>query len=80
LDLIAACKQIKESNIGITHILSSGGKETAMLGSDILLKMKTILGSKIGLIAAGKITFENLDELHQILQLRHYHGRRLLSF
>ena len=79
-DLIAACKKINDSQLNISHILSSGGKSTAALGCEQLIEMKKILNPKTKLIAAGKITYENLEELHHKVQLEHYHGKRILNF
>lgn len=60
-------------------ILSSGGQPTAFEGLKTLQKMKDKCSSKINLIAAGKITFENIDNLHKDLLLRHYHGRNIVK-
>ena len=79
-DLLAACKKINDSQVNITHLLSSGGESTAAQGSEQLIEMKKILHPKTKLIAAGKITYENLKELHHKIQLEHYHGKRILNF
>ncbi|NNE14086.1 MAG: copper homeostasis protein CutC [Saprospiraceae bacterium] len=63
----------------VTSILSSGQQKTAFEGVECLLKMKKSCGKRINLIPAGKITANNVDQLHEILGLRHYHGRKIVS-
>ena len=60
----------------IDTVLTSGTKATALDGVDILLKMKSICGNKI--MPGGKVTASNLQQLHELLQLEWYHGRRIV--
>lgn len=63
---------------GIKSVLTSGGKSTANEGMDILRQMLDMAGDDIEIIPAGKITFENVDALHETLQAKVYHGRRIV--
>ena len=74
-------KQIEElSKIdGISTILSSGGKATAKEGISTLKNMIAIAGNKLEIMPAGRVTNKNLDEIHQSIGARAYHGRRILG-
>ncbi len=63
----------------IASILTSGGATTAMEGKDVIKKMLQVSEGKINIIAAGKITNQNLDEIHQLIGAREYHGRRIVG-
>lgn len=79
-DLNRALEMLIEAN-DVQFVLSSGGQKTAVAGQTQLGQMRDMLAaaeSSIGLIAAGSITADNLPELHQILGLRHYHGKRVV--
>lgn len=75
------CGEIKKlSGIkGVKSILSSGGKNTATEGLKTLNKMKD-LGDKLNLeiIAAGKITHNNIYDLKQKSSITSFHGRRIV--
>ena len=62
----------------ITGILTSGGAKTAQEGSKTLLKMLKIATDKLEIIPAGKITRNNLEELHTLLHAKAYHGRKIV--
>jgi copper homeostasis protein len=61
----------------ITSILTSGGAATAMEGKDVIKKMLQASKRKINIIAAGKITDQNLAEIHQLIGAHEYHGRKI---
>ena len=64
----------------VKYILSSGGASTADEGSGTLLKMKSLLAdTSTRLIAAGKVTNNNLSHLHKRLGLEYYHGRKIVG-
>lgn len=63
---------------GIYSILSSGGKPTAREGLETLKRMMEV-SDTIQILAAGKITNENLHEIHAELNTTAYHGRRILG-
>ena len=63
---------------GITHVLTSGGAATAQQGIDTLRSMLEVAGT-IELIVAGRVTNENLGNLHASLGARAYHGKRIVG-
>ena len=76
-DLLTEVKALR--NISNVHfILTSGGAPDAELGSDMLVKMQKTAGKKITIIAAGKITKENIDRLITKTGIKIYHGRRIV--
>ncbi len=77
-DILYAVKQLK--NIGVDRILTSGGEPTAVEGSELLLKMIEIAGDQMRIIVAGKVTWENFDEIRELIPSSDYHGRRLVNF
>ncbi len=73
----AAVRVLKDIS-GVTSILSSGGRATAMEGKEILARMKTAAGESLTVIAAGKITPRVLPELTAYLGAGEYHGRAIV--
>lgn len=63
----------------VTHILTSGGAETAMRGMQVIRDMNEITGTKINIIAAGSILESDIVQHHELLNLNHYHGRRIVG-
>ncbi|MFZ5939404.1 MAG: copper homeostasis protein CutC, partial [Bacteroidota bacterium] len=63
---------------GVGSVLSSGGRATAEEGAGILQQMVQLAGERIEVIAAGKITPENLHRLHGMIQAPAYHGRKIV--
>lgn len=61
----------------VDTILTSGGKATAREGIDEILKMKSVFKGNI--MAAGKITYDQLPMVHDALSLSWYHGRNILA-
>lgn len=64
---------------GIDTILTSGGCETASEGKEVLREMQKICRDRIELMPAGKITENNVEELHQFIGAKAYHGRRIVG-
>ena len=60
----------------VDTILTSGGQRTALEGIDQILKMKSVFERDI--MAAGKITNDQLPALNNALGLTWYHGRNIL--
>ena len=60
----------------VDTILTSGGKRTVMEGMEEILKMKEVFGKDI--MAGGKVVKGNVEELHERLGLRWYHGRAIV--
>jgi len=77
-DILQSVIQLK--TIGIDRILSSGGEITAIEGSETLLKMIEIAGDQMKIIVAGKVTWENFEEIKNLIPSDEYHGRRLVKF
>ena len=76
-NIFQACETIKKHQLA-DFILSSGGKDTALEGANVLLRMQEIVGNEIQVIAAGKITDQNLNEVLLKTQLTYFHGRRIV--
>lgn len=62
---------------GITRILTSGGKPTAKEGAHTIRQMIAVAGDQITIIAAGRITRVNVDEIARITGASELHGRRI---
>ncbi len=63
---------------GVDGILTSGGEPTARQGAQTLQKM-VASQKQIRIIAAGKITNENLDEMVALIGASQYHGKRIVG-
>ena len=63
----------------ITHILSSGKQPTALEGSALLREMIRSAGDRFTIIAAGKVTKENLQVVHKTIGAREYHGKLIVG-
>ncbi|MCC6722861.1 MAG: copper homeostasis protein CutC [Saprospiraceae bacterium] len=63
---------------GIQRVLTSGGKATALEGAAVLRKMQAVAEGKITVLAAGKVTKENLAEVHQAVGTSEYHGKLIV--
>ena len=74
-DPIEAAKQL--NSIGINGILTSGGKETAEEGASIISQMQKV--SSANIIAAGKITSLNFDYIRDLLDVKEFHGKRIVG-
>lgn len=61
----------------IDTILTSGGAENVLDGIEEILKMKSIF--KKEMMAAGKIRPDQLLDIHERLELRWYHGQKILA-
>lgn len=64
--------------IGVKRILSSGTKETALEGKDILNSMIKKADGKIKIIVAGKVTNENFLEVSEKIISSEYHGKKII--
>ncbi len=77
-NILDATRQLINSGL-VDSILTSGGAPTAIEGVQTIKHMQVLCGSAIEVIAAGKITHQNLPNIHQLLQLKTYHGRKIVS-
>jgi len=70
----------KEFNsiVGITRVLSSGGKDTAWNGRDILKQMQSLPDRHIKIIAAGKILPGNRNQIAEFTGILELHGQRIV--
>jgi copper homeostasis protein len=75
LDSVAFLKEIQ-----VDRILSSGGRDTALQGSTVLNRMIELAAPQLTIIVAGKVTFENFEEIRKKVPSGEYHGRRLVDF
>jgi copper homeostasis protein len=62
----------------VQYILSSGKGATARAGYPVLRAMIEKYGDRYTIIAAGKVTRDNLEETHQLVGAREYHGRKIV--
>ncbi len=64
--------------IGVKRILSSGTKETALEGKDILNAMIKKVDNKIIILIAGKVTSDNFEEVAAAIPSTEYHGKKII--
>jgi copper homeostasis protein len=64
---------------GITSILSSGRKKTAREGAKLIKQMNCIAKDRLSIIPAGKITFNNINHIHRLINVEEYHGRNIVN-
>ena len=63
----------------VTNILTSGGADSAMEGSDTLKEMVTRYKGQLTIIAAGKISEQNIVKVHELIGAQEYHGRKIVG-
>ncbi len=63
----------------VTSVLTSGGKTTALEGKEVLKKMIQAAENELTIIPAGRITDQNIKEIHGFIDAREYHGRRIVG-
>ncbi len=61
-----------------TRILTSGGASTALEGQGVIRKMIEAGGNHLTMVAAGKITKENLAEVQKATGAVELHGKRIV--
>ncbi|MEM7102327.1 MAG: copper homeostasis protein CutC [Bacteroidota bacterium] len=75
-DPIASVKVL--NNIpSVTGILTSGQAKTAKDGHLVIKAMAKATLNHLTIIAAGKITNKNLENLHKLIGVNAYHGRKI---
>ncbi len=72
LDNLSQVKNVK-------YILSSGGKNTAAEGKELLRNLVYNYQDRFKIIPAGKITSENLADIHNFIGAEYYHGKKILG-
>lgn len=65
--------------LGVDYVLTSGGKHTALDGSEIINKMVQLASDKLTVIAAGKITKSNLTEHIEAIGTKEFHGQSIVG-
>ena len=78
VDPVDEVRRLKEIT-GIDSILTSGKEATAMEGTECLKSMISEADGYIQIIACGKVTNANLEELHGIIHAKAYHGKRIVG-
>jgi copper homeostasis protein len=68
----------KLANLGVNRILTSGTKETALEGKNILREMIKEAGEDTIIIVAGKVTKDNLNEISNLIPTKEYHGKKIV--
>lgn len=63
----------------ITHILTSGRQATALEGAPLLREMIRAADKRFVILAAGKVTWENLDEVSKATGAVEFHGKRIVK-
>lgn len=81
---IDLCSDIKTEiqkliDLGIERVLTSGGKETAQAGKEMLRNLQSDFGDKIIILPGGGIRSSNLQELATISKCNEYHSAALLK-
>jgi copper homeostasis protein len=64
--------------LGVDRILTSGTKSTAAEGAAVLNRLIEKAAGRIIIVAAGKVTRENLPELSRIIQTSEFHGKKIV--
>jgi len=63
----------------VSNILTSGGAISAREGYQTINQMVSAAGKSISIIAAGKITSHNLEDLSKMLTTNEFHGRKIVD-
>lgn len=74
-----AALQLLKTIPGITRVLSSGGQATAIEGAPNLRAMIAAAGQDLTVVVAGRVTSENLAEVHRTIGGCEYHGRLIVG-
>lgn len=77
VDVYQSFKELNEIE-GVTRVLTSGGKDTAWNGRELLKQMQAMPGRKIKIIAAGKVTPENRNQIAEFTDVEELHGKRIV--
>jgi len=63
---------------GITRILTSGGKATAREGTGKIREMIREAAGEITILVAGKVTWDNVQEISELTGASEFHGRKIV--
>lgn len=64
--------------LGVDRLLTSGTKATAKEGTEILNQLIERANGKLTIVAAGKVTRDNLADLSQAIQTTEFHGKAIV--
>ena len=64
---------------GISRILTSGGRPTALEGAENINEMNKVTAGHLKILAAGRITSANLENISAILEVEEFHGRKIVG-
>jgi len=64
--------------LGVDRILTSGTKATASEGAEILNQLIQQADGRITIVAAGKVTKDNLRKLSQTIHTSEFHGKKII--
>ena len=71
--------RILKTIAGITRILTSGGKNTALEGQETIRQMIEEARGRIIILVAGKVLDSNVTEIQQKTGAKELHGRRIVG-
>lgn len=77
-DPVAAVELLKEID-GVTRILSSGGAATASEGAAVLNRMVSAAEGRLIILAGGKVTRDNLEEISGMIRTNEFHGKKIVG-
>jgi len=63
----------------VTNVLTSGGADSAMEGCDTIKEMVNKYKGQLTIIAAGKITEQNIVKVYELTGAEEYHGRKIVG-
>ncbi len=65
--------------LGFDRILTSGKKEKALEGVELLNEMIEVANEKIIIVAAGKVNFKNIEECSSKIHTNEFHGKQIVK-
>ena len=77
-DIMLALKRLSRVK-QITSILTSGGKDSAIDGQDMIKEIIHNFSTRFNIIVAGGITNHNLDLVHSSIGAKEYHGKEIVG-
>ena len=63
----------------IDSVLTSGTKENALAGKEYIKLASEEFSGELNIIAAGSINNNNLNEIHSELNMKEYHGKKIVG-
>lgn len=64
--------------LGVNRILTSGTKNTAFEGKDILNELIQACNNKMKIVVAGKVTKDNIENLSKLINSNEFHGKKIV--